>query len=401
MLYFISWLTDCALFLFIFSGTRFLAEREASPWLLGALGASFFLASAITNANSGRVADRVGRRPVSLCGAAMLLASLAGVAWFPADSWFFYAAYTSVGVAVGMIYPPIMALLGKGKSDAAASRALLLFCLAFNMGIVSGQLSGGWMFDWLGPRVPLLVAMGLTVISIVCLSLLRGTETRREATATTEEHADARLARAFVRLTWIANFGGMFSMSILWFLFPILVVALNVHAVAHGAILSVGRVIVMSTYCTMHFLPFWQYRFRIAAIAQATGAVGLLLIAVTNSTAGLALGVAALSLLMGYNYFASLFYSAHGNTNERKGRAFGLNEASLGLGAAGGSFFGGWIGSDLGNRAPFLLAASLVTTLLIIQAIAYWKLVRPLIRNRSSEVPEPTLSQPTCEPDAA
>ena len=39
MLYLIAWLTDCALILFLFSVTRVLAEQQASPWMLGTLGA--------------------------------------------------------------------------------------------------------------------------------------------------------------------------------------------------------------------------------------------------------------------------------------------------------------------------------------------------------------------------
>ena len=181
-------------------------------------------------------------------------------------------------------------------------------------------------------------------------------------------------------------------MSILWFLFPVLVVQLDVSPATHGLVLGAGRVVVMSTYCAMYLFPFWQYQFRVAALVQAVGAAGLIVISLAQSSLALVVGVAALSALMGHNYFASLFYNANGNSQRTKGRAFGLNEAFLGLGAAGGSFFGGLAGTDLGIRAPFLVAASLVATLLIVQAVAYWKLVRPL-RSRQ----DPVDGQPSVE----
>ena len=78
MLYLIAWLTDCALILFIFSVTRLLAERQADGLTLGVLGALFFLTSALSNAFSGRISDRIGRRLVSLSGAVCLVGSLAG-----------------------------------------------------------------------------------------------------------------------------------------------------------------------------------------------------------------------------------------------------------------------------------------------------------------------------------
>jgi MFS family permease len=378
VLYIISWLTDFALILFVFAGTRYLAEQQASPLLLGLLGASFFLASAISNACSGRLADRVGRRRVALCGSALFLASLATVASVPPESPWFYAAYTFVGVSVGLIYPPIMAWLGHGKTGVATRRAYLWFCLAFNLGITSAQLSGGWMFENLGPSAPLLVAMGLTAVGFSCLLfLLKEPPAEETSSDHHEEGGDFHLARAFSRLVWIANVGGMFSMSILWFLFPILVVDLGVQPGTHGAVLAVGRVVVMSTYCVMYLFPGWQYRFGIACIAQAIGATGLIVISLADTAVGLSCGVAALSALMGYNYFAGLFYSATGNAPKKKGLAFGLNEASLGLGAAGGSFFGAVAIANLGSRAPFCIAAGLILTLLLVQTVAYWKLVRP------------------------
>ena len=381
VLYFITWLTDFALILFVFAGTRQLAEQNASPMLLGMLGASFFLACAISNTCSGRVADRVGRRVVSLSGTGLLFGSLAAVASISAGSFWFHVAYMAVGISVGLIYPPIMAWLGHGKRGREASRAYLWFCLAFNFGMLSAQLTGGWMFEQLGSRAPLLVAMGLTAVSFSCLLFLTEPEVRRkgpEPEPTVDETKDVCLARAFMRLNWIANFGGMFSMSILWFLFPILVVQLDVAPAAHGIMLAAGRLVVMSSFCAMYLLPFWQYRFRFAVIAQIVGCVGLIVISQAHSVQTLMFGVAALSAMMGHNYFASLFYAASGHAPQQKGHAFGLIEASLGLGAAGGSFFGGLASSDLGSRAPFLIGASLVAMLLFAQAVAYWKLIRPI-----------------------
>ncbi|MEO1994331.1 MAG: hypothetical protein ABGZ17_03555, partial [Planctomycetaceae bacterium] len=86
MLYLIAWLTDCALILFIFSVTRLLAEREVDGMTLGVLGALFFLTSALSNAYSGRICDRVGRRLVSVSGACCLCASLAAFL-IPGDAW--------------------------------------------------------------------------------------------------------------------------------------------------------------------------------------------------------------------------------------------------------------------------------------------------------------------------
>ena len=76
-----------------------------------------------------------------------------------------------------------------------------------------------------------------------------------------------------------------------------------------------------------------------------------------------------LSVLLAYNYFASLFYNRTGHDDRCKGAAFGLNEAFLSLGASGGSLLGGWASTGLGERAPFQLAAILIAASLAVQMV--------------------------------
>ena len=379
MLYLSAWLTDFAAIMFIFVSTRALAEEKASIFALGLLGACYALASGLANTVSGRLADRVGRRPVSLVGMALFfLGMLAAVNSSP-GSVAFYAAYMVVGCSLGLIYPPVMAWLGQDRVGTSASRTYLRFCLAFNLGIACGQLGGGWMFGEFGSAVPVYVAMGLVAVSFVCLLFMRETDPRPSPTVglPADSSVFPELARAFSRLSWMANFSGMFSMSILWFLLPHLFVQLKIPADSHGFILAVGRGVVITTFVVMHFLPGWRYRFRYTGFFHLLGILGLCGILWGSSILVLTISVCAFSILMGYNYFSSLFYSSTGNRNERKGRAFGWNEAFLGFGALGGSLFGGWIGlADM--RSPYLLAAVVVGLSFSVQAIVYWNHVRPL-----------------------
>tara|TARA_B100000809_G_scaffold159781_1_gene157168 strand:+ start:2329 stop:3507 length:1179 start_codon:yes stop_codon:yes gene_type:complete len=381
MLYLIALLTDFAAIMFIFVSTRFLAEEKASIFAMGMLGASYALASGLTNTVSGRLADRVGRRPISLLGTALFfLGMLAALNSSPGD-WTFYAAYVVVGSSLGLIYPPVMAWLGQDKAGSAASGTYLRFCLAFNLGIACGQLGGGWMFEAYGPTAPIQCAMGLVAASFFCLLVIREQDSNSSPLVELPKDGSVfpELARAFGRLSWMANFSGMFSMSILWFLLPHLFVQLEIPADAHGMILAIGRGVVITTFVVMHFRTGWRYHFRYTALFHLLGIVGLCGILLGSSIVVLTLSVCGFSVLMGYNYFGSLFYSSTGNENERKGRAFGWNEAFLGFGAVGGSFLGGWLGS--GNvRAPYLLAAIIVGLSFSVQAIVYLKHVRPLRR---------------------
>jgi len=309
-----------------------------------------------------------------------LLAVSLGVNSFWHDEyWIFCVVYVAAGVAFGMIYPPLMAWLGHGQSGQTASRRYLFFCLAFNLGIVSGQITGGWAFERFGIGVALLISLTLASFNLIliCLHKESNNEGNLAAGGDAETDMEASLSQSFARLARFANFGGMFSMSMLWFLLPQLVISLDIPADRHGLILATGRMVVMGTYLLLYLTSFWRHEFRITGCTQTIGVAGLIILSVADSSLGLAVGLAALSTMMGYNYFASLFYNATGSCHQHKGRAFGLNEASLGLGAAGGSLIGGLTANDLGSRAPFQLAALLITILLFVQCIVWWKSIRP------------------------
>jgi MFS family permease len=375
MLYLITWLTDFAAFLFIFAVGRQLAEQGADALLLGSLGAALSAANALSNALSGRFSDRVGRRRVAVAGVLFLFACLSLLLWSAPGQGTYYTAYIASGFAFGAIYPPIIAWLSQGRRGRSASRAYLFFCLAWNCGVLSGQLVGGWLFQEGGATWPLRAALALLVAEGLCLLLVPAAAPNASA----EEHqarTATELSAAFARLAWVANVGGAFSISIVIFLFPKLLVRLGVPAEGHGSLLAVGRLFAIATYCLLHASTFWHHRFTVALAAQALGVLGMLVLATAETTSGLTAGLASLSVLLGYNYFASLYYSTTGSADHRKGAASGVHEATLAVGFAGGSLFGGLAGRYAGDRAPYLLAAGVMTVLVLPQMALHGRLVR-------------------------
>jgi MFS family permease len=377
MLYLITWLTDFAAFLLLFTVFRGLAEQRADALWVGTVGAVFSAANALSNAFAGRISDRAGRRRVAVAGMALLLVSVCGVAGFDSRQWPYLAAYTLSGIAFGAIYPPIIAWLGQGRSGRGISRVYFFFCLAWNAGVMSGQASGGWLFQH-NVAWPLQAALALIALDLSLLLLTRDTPPSFFPDAGDDEvGVDARLSAAFARLAWVANIGGAFSISIVLFLLPKLIVSLDVSPETHGAVLAVGRLFAIGTYCLMHASHFWLYRFSLALAAQLLGVLGLLGLAAATTAGGLMAGLASLSILLGYNYFSSLYYSTTGSADHRKGSAGGVHEATLALGFAGGSLLGGVAGSFAGERAPYRLAAGVITALVVVQIVMYWRVVHP------------------------
>jgi predicted MFS family arabinose efflux permease len=107
-------------------------------------------------------------------------------------------------------------------------------------------------------------------------------------------------------------------------------------------------------------------------IVQTLGLLGLFILTQANGAGGLFLGLASLAVLIGYNYFAGLFYGNEHPSKRGRGFASGMHQGSLAAGLAIGSIGGGLFGAYLGPRSPYFLGmlvllASIAGQVLVIQ----------------------------------
>ncbi|MBI3864559.1 MAG: MFS transporter [Planctomycetia bacterium] len=378
LLYVICGLTDFAAFVVVFAASRSLAERHAEPWYLGLVGAAYSLAAGMGSLAGGWLASRRSAPAVFLAGAVAIVASV-GACWrVDPDSVWFLPGYCLLGVGLGFLYPPLIGWLNQGddvhSNQNAVSRRLILFCVAWNAGMMCGQLAGGTLYRH-GARATLgtafVVALANLAFSIVAAIWVRQLpavlpemmEPPREATA---------LASRYQRLSWIANLGGVFGASMVFHLLPDVIVNLGISSDAHGRLLAVWRAIIIAMYLLMHVSSFWHYRLNVSLASQALGAVGMSVIALAQSTEMLLVGLALLGQLVGFNYFSGLYYSTAGSSHETRALAAGIHEATLAAGMSFGMVAGGLFGSLFGHRFPYQLAASVIAVLIAVQ-LAAWR----------------------------
>lgn len=386
LLYLICVLTDFAAFVVVFAVSRGLAEARAEPWYLGVAGAGLSLTAGIASIVGGWLAHRFDGRAVFMTGSICIAVSAAACGVFDLQSRWFLAAYWLLGVGLGFLYPPLIGWLNRGEDAHAnrrgVSRTLILFCIAWNVGMMSGQLSAGWLFSW-GRHwlcaIAFAVALENGVLAVIAARLVRGVPRVASDSPPPPEGAVA-LAAAFKRLSWIANLGGMFGGAMIVHLLPDLAVTIGVPADDHGMLLAFWRGVIIATYLLMHHAVFWHYRLITSAASQVVAAVGLVVIALAQSATTLFIGLALLGQLVGYNYFSGLFYSTAGSDHDRRALAAGIHEATLAIGMAVGTIAGGVLGSLVNQRLPYALAAAVIGVLLCVQGVAWQRWVRPVRR---------------------
>ncbi|MDA1054396.1 MAG: MFS transporter, partial [Planctomycetota bacterium] len=396
LLYLICGLTDFAAFVVIFAVSRGLAEGQAESWYLGVVGAGLSFSAGVGSILGGWLAHRCDGRIVFVSGAVTIGASIGACAVGDPTQLWFLPGYWLLGIGLGCIYPPLVGWLNQGVDAHAnrhgVSRTLILFCVAWNLGMMCGQLTAGSLFAW-GANWTYGTAFSVSMLNLIlAFAAARRVVPLCEVSndRTPAEHDAIELAAAFKRLSWVANLGGMFGGSMVIHLLPDLAVAIGVPPDDHGKLLASWRLVVIATYLVMHHVTFWHYRLSTALASQLLAAVGLIVIARAESAVTLLAGLTLLGQLVGYNYFSGLFYSTAGSSHERRALAAGIHEATLAVGMSIGTIVGGVLGTLVNQRVPYLLAAAVLLVMIVVQSVAWWRWVRSRRRTKPATTVEPS-----------
>lgn len=386
LLYLICMLADFSAFVVIFTASRSLAESGAESWYLGVVGAGLSFCSGVGSILGGWLSHRFDGRVIFVSGAVLVVASTASCGLIDPRALRYLPGYWLLGIGLGFLYPPLMGWLNRGEDAHAnrrgVSRRLILFCVSWNLGMMCGQLTAGWLFEW-GPSGAYGAALAVALVAVF-FAIVAARRVAPVAAlpidATPADQENREVASAFKRLSWLANLGGMFGGSMVVHLLPDLAVSIGVDPSHHGNLLACWRVAIIATYLLMHFADFWHYRLDVALASQLLGACGLVVIGAATSWQPLLVGLALLGQLVGYNYFSGLFYSTAGSSTERRALAAGIHEATLALGMAVGTIVGGVLGTLAGPRAPYILAAAVLVLVTGAQVAAWRRWARPLRR---------------------
>ncbi len=148
-------------------------QQHFSSLVVTAIFSTYALAVLVTLLVVGRLSDVVGRRPVLISGAALLVVS--AVSSRPASSvgWLF-AARGLQGVATGTLIAAAGASLVELSPPERRSRAALYNTVAFLMGAAAGALSFGLMVEYLpSPTVlPFVVEVVLDSAALLAVVVL-------------------------------------------------------------------------------------------------------------------------------------------------------------------------------------------------------------------------------------
>jgi MFS transporter, DHA1 family, multidrug resistance protein len=143
------------------------SDEQQIGLILGAFGA----AMAITHIPAGRLADRIGRRPLLLAAWVMGLVStivMASARGLPV----FVLGMLGYGLTA-FVSSPLSSYVTAARGKWSVTTALSLTTATFNTGMVLGPVTGGWIGDHFGLRTVYFVAAGFFVVSTICILFIQ------------------------------------------------------------------------------------------------------------------------------------------------------------------------------------------------------------------------------------
>lgn len=146
-------------FIPIYLDKQFLLNKYEIGWVLGAFG----FAMAVTHIPAGRLADRIGRRPLLLLawGLGLVSTMVMGLALVLP---LFLVGLFGYGLTA-FVASPLSSYVTAARGKWPVGTVLSLTTATFGMGMVLGPLTGGWIGDNHGMRMSFFAAAVLFVLS--------------------------------------------------------------------------------------------------------------------------------------------------------------------------------------------------------------------------------------------
>jgi len=349
---------------------RYARDAGASPATAGLLVASFSVAQLVCSPLTGRLSDRVGRKPViimSLVGTAVgsLLTGLAG-----SLLWLLFLGRIIDGASGASVSVAQAAVTDVAPPEERA-RLLGLLGAAFGAGFALGPAIGG-IAALVNHRLPFFIAAAIAGVNALA-AVKRLPETHPDRSGVNgephEPMGDARtkersaslgrlLLVTFVSLVAFSGFEATFSL--------LAEARFNLsESSTYGLFFLVGVGLVIVQGGAIHTVVVKLGELKTVRLGLACNAIGLSLVAVDAGWAPLTL---ALSLLIvGQGLVAPTLSAlvAARSPSHRRGQTLGVQQAAGGLARSVGPALGGFLfGRSVSS--PYLVGAALVVIAIVL-----------------------------------
>jgi len=349
------------------------ASSLGASWTeIGLLGTSWGLTLMFLAIATGRLSDRLGRKPLLI--ASGVLSTTAALLYLISSTVLQIILIRILEGAVWALFWPAVEALATEIVDAKrAGRAMGMVSASYGIAFATSSVAAGSITSVFGYLQTFMIYLVLSLISIfLAVFLLRGTPRRSESAVAREESGKLDSSSLSSKMTILAYFLGgsyTFGLGVMLTLFSVFAKSLSVAVFLIGVLFGffwLGRIVgsvgggrVSDKYG----------RGPIVIVAMLGSVAGFMLAAFSTGIDMLLGAVVILGFSIGTSFPVSVAIISDNVPVSKRGYAMGIYETSCAAGFMLAATFGGLLSDLYSPRMPYLLAASVSLAAAIIFAL--------------------------------
>jgi DHA1 family multidrug resistance protein-like MFS transporter len=338
-----------------FIATPILAlEMEASPFLIGLIGASGGATYAVMTRIFGSASDRFSRKKLLLTAEVVQAVSMI-LSFLAQDPYQLIFARFVFSIGLAIFWPLSEAYIGDLVGADKLSQALTGYNVSWSSATIVGPQLGGLLVTWFFIRTPFLVAfVGFFFAAVLLLpGAVANINIPHHMSHLNESEKHVR--NDFKVFTLLYAFLFAFTGAILSAIFPAYATQLGVSADLIGFMFFLSGLTQTLTVLLANRLQSKLGEGRILLLSSFFMFCALTTIGLTSITPIFFVSFAIFGLGQGMAYSTAILLVLKGS-GSRRGRAAGLFESTLGIGFFTGPLVGGAF-YQAGGAYPYLLGA--------------------------------------------
>jgi MFS family permease len=349
------------------------ASSLGASWTeIGLLGTSWGLTLMFLAIATGRLSDRLGRKPLLIASGA--LSTTAALLYLISSTVLQIILIRILEGAVWALFWPAVEALATEIVDAKrAGRAMGMVSASYGIAFATSSVAAGSITSVFGYLQTFMIYLVLSLISIfLAVFLLRGTPRRSKSAVAREESGKLDSSSLSSKMTILAYFLGgsyTFGLGVMLTLFSVFAKSLSVAVFLIGVLFGffwLGRIVgsvgggrVSDKYG----------RGPVVIVAMLGSVAGFMLAAFSTGIDMLLGAVVILGFSIGTSFPVSVAIISDNVPVSKRGYAMGIYETSCAAGFMLAATFGGLLSDLYSPRIPYLLAASVSLAAAIIIAL--------------------------------
>jgi len=334
-----------------------LASSIGASWVdVGLMGLAWGLALAFSSFVTGRISDRVGRRPLLVASSSVSM--LAAFLLFHASTVGQLIAGRGLeGFAWACFWPPMEALATETVDTKDVGKGIGLVTTVFAFAFAMGSLAGGSISDLFGLRPVFEVYFVIAALSILTVPFIDDPRRRRIMNHLSRNPSSSRFFSRALVLGYYLGGSETFGFGTVMALLSVFALDLGIPVFWIGVVFSLfwaGRIL-SGTLAGVGSDRFG--RKRVAVLALLVGATGFTVIALALSLFFLATGALLIGLSIGAIYPVNLAMIADNTEPQLRGGAMGIYETTSAIMFMVSSTFGGLAAEFVSPRTPYASSA--------------------------------------------